>query len=1080
MMINNTKKPLYTVYEVFESNKPYQFFKIWNENKEQYDIITVKRESKKALELKNMELETDEKKNNYEQNIKDFRAGDMEKLNELFEFGHIFKKGDYRAIEKYIKMADENHKILFKINNREYTATNKNFKKFKKLMKQLYIIEDDEKTKTGSDLLDNYLITEIYKMEIIKINKPLKKYDNKNAGLFKYFNKSNINLERYQIKKTNEDNISPEHCIIHTLKLYGIPRDILNNIKLSFQNGYNFPVCKLNKLCDEIKCKINLFMVRDNNTANKHIYYNRMYGDKKYNRVLDIALYKEHYFIYEPVNYTLFSIKKYETINHLKNYNLATQKNGLGIQSINPKFINSLSLLHNMFNINLFINNYESYKTNYDVKNIYLENIENEQEIYMKKDVEKNKKIVFYADTETQTEGSHKVLLSGIIDDYDPKPNINTGHNSIYKMLDYASIKKDEEEKKQNEKYDIIIYFHNLKYDFHAMKNNLFIISRCIKDGQLYSVDIKHKYNNIFNKIKLVDSYKMAPFALSKFNKVFSLPSKYNKKECINYGYYNFENLNNKEVDINFYSLNLTGGKTKEDLMTNILKNKKLLEYNDIKNTFNPIKYYKYYLKYDVLILRAGMQKLKNNMLELTNININNKLTISSLVDENIKNEGCFDNIYNVSGNLREFVAGAVYGGRVAVNDKYIKKEIKEKINDLDKVSLYPAAIVRLNKEMGLPTGKCKEIKNLNFNEIQKYIYYIVEIKILEINKKQQIPFIGIKKDGILKYINELENNEPIILTVDKITLEDYIKFHKIKFEIIKGIYWNEGINKKMGDFVNNLFNVRLNYKKLMKTLKENDEQYKALDIQQELIKLMLNSIYGKTITKKTKEKEIIKTKGTKTNDYIFNNYNTIKNIEDINDNQKIIKCLDVDTSANFGHIGVLILSYSKRIMNEILNIANDNNINIYYQDTDSLHLDDNDIKLLSELYEQEYDIKLLGENIENFHSDFKLEGIKKGTSPISTTSIFLGKKSYIDVLSGLNEENNIIIGYHMRLKGITKSGLEKASKEHGGNLELYKKLMSGQEIKFILNPEGAMPIFKYDNKKGVYFASEMIRKLKF
>ena len=574
----------------------------------------------------------------------------------------------------------------------------------------------------------------------------------------------------------------------------------------------------------------------------------------------------------------------------------------------------------------------------------------------------------------------------------------------------------------------------------------------------------------------------MAPFPLAKFNKVFGLPSKYNKIECINYGYYNFENLYNNNVCINLYSENLTEGKTKNDLIKNIIKNKKLFKYDEIKNTFNPLKYYKYYLKYDVLILRLGMQKLKNNMLELTNININDKLTISSLVDANIKNSECFENIYNVSGNLREFVASAVYGGRVAVNQKYIKQEIKEIINDLDKISLYPSAIVRLNKEMGLPTGKAQIINssNLNFNDIQKYIYYIVEIKIIEINKKQQIPFIGIKKNGILNYINELENNEPVYLTVDKITLEDYIKFHKIKFEIIKGVYWNTSINKKMGEFTNNLFNVRATYKKNMKTLKEDDEEYKAWDTYQELIKLMLNSIYGKTIPKKTKEKEVIKTKGDKTNDYIYNNYNTIKNIEDINNRQKIIKCLDVDMSANYGHIGVLILSYSKRIMNELLNIANDNNINIYYQDTDSLHIKDQDIKKLSELYENEYNIKLLGEGIENFHSDFKLEGIKKGTSPLSTTSIFLGKKSYIDVLSGKDEKNNIINGFHMRLKGITKSGLEKASKEHGGNLELYKKLMRGDEIKFILNPEAARPIFKYDNKKGVYFASEMSRKIKF
>ena len=38
-------------------------------------------------------------------------------------------------------------------------------------------------------------------------------------------------------------------------------------------------------------------------------------------------------------------------------------------------------------------------------------------------------------------------------------------------------------------------------------------------------------------------------------------------------------------------------------------------------------------------------------------------------------------------------------------------------------------------------------------------------------------------------------------------------------------------------------------------------------------------------------------------------------------------------------YIGVLVLSISKRIMNEVMCLAEDLNIDIYYQDTDSMQL---------------------------------------------------------------------------------------------------------------------------------------------
>ena len=58
-----------------------------------------------------------------------------------------------------------------------------------------------------------------------------------------------------------------------------------------------------------------------------------------------------------------------------------------------------------------------------------------------------------------------------------------------------------------------------------------------------------------------------------------------------------------------------------------------------------------------------------------------------------------------------------------------------------------------------------------------------------------------------------------------------------------------------------------------------------------------------------------------------------------------------------------MILSISKRIMNEVICTAEDNNIEIYYQDTDSMHIGLDDIKRLSELYLEKYGRVLTGKN---------------------------------------------------------------------------------------------------------------------
>ena len=124
--------------------------------------------------------------------------------------------------------------------------------------------------------------------------------------------------------------------------------------------------------------------------------------------------------------------------------------------------------------------------------------------------------------------------------------------------------------------------------------------------------------------------------------------------------------------------------------------------------------------------------------------------------------------------------------------------------------------------------------------------------------------------------------------------------------------------------------------------------------------------------------------------------------------------------------------------------------------------------ELLESEYEKRYNKVLTGKQLEQFHTDFQLEG---AVSEIyATKSIFLGKKSYIDVLESTNIKGKTITGTHIRLKGITKEGIEYSSKEYSKNntpeyFKFFEDLSLGVSKSIILNP-----LNPETNKKKVMF----------
>jgi hypothetical protein len=908
----------------------------------------------------------------------------------------------------------------------------------------------------GSDTLDNINIQNINRIVIEKII-PERAIPDRDGGFFAQVNTSPIDLSGYQIyneKQIYDKNIieKREHCLIEVLLQYGIPKSIINEIKLSYVAGQNINQSNLKNIANKVKRNIILCKINGEKISKRLIKAEDTNGED-----LSIALFKNHYFKFEETIYSKYSINHLEKLRGYENFHEITKIVFVKGKEYQQRYantkINSLLLVKILDRKGYFtkmdLSKFEEASSNIETRNeIYLENIANEQRECTLPKIKQFKGRVYFADTETfvhEKGQEHKLYLIGVdpadIDEHRQFNVVDENGNrqtTVDKFLQYMVDTTQGKEAKS----DIVCYFHNLKYDITILEKYLNITAYTTKDNQYYNCTVKFKGV----RIEFRDSYKLVSMPLSAFPKMFNMPEGYRKLEAIAYQYYTEEN-NNRVVKTSEYTKLLS--KEQKIIFKQMIKTKE----------FNPLELYKEYLKLDCDILKIGIKAFKEHIASITKcellpegLNIYNHLTISSIADKYLAYRGAYDGVYENCGNLREFVSMGVLGGRVCCNDKFVKKVIEGKIADFDAVSLYPSAMERLcKKNGGIAKGRCVRYEPENLNQWEKKYYSILKVKITKVNKQQQMPMITLKTKDSIKYINYAPEENVII---DTYTLQDYIKFHEIEYQIIDGVYWDNGGNTTIGEVMGELHNERKKQKALKNPI-------------QATIKLIMNSAYGKTIMKKTKlTKNIVKThkwkkdpngrwekkEYTNFNNYVYNNFNTITGYRKINDETYEVEQLSVDNSYNRGHVGCAILSISKRIMNEVFDIANTEKFNIYYTDTDSIHCDVKDVNSLNLAYFLKHKKQLIGTELGQFHTDFDLKGACGEI--YSTKSIFLGKKSYIDSLESVDKDGNKITGFHIRLKGITKEGLEHEAKKYKNSYwDLYVDLARGKRKKILLNP---------------------------
>jgi len=598
-----------------------------------------------------------------------------------------------------------------------------------------------------------------------------------------------------------------------------------------------------------------------------------------------------------------------------------------------------------------------------------------------------------------------------------------------------------------------IVYFHNLGFDGRLLMKHG-VASNIMKGSKIISQ--KHYWKG--KMITLKDSYSMFPQALRTFPESFKkeFDGLNIQKELFPYRYYTYDRLKENNLAVSAYQLDKYGiisevGKDEYPPWT--LEQKETF-INNIKNIpgclidedkFDMLKYCEFYCSQDVNVLRIGFnafrcaalnEPIKTDIFELT--------TAPSLANEYLNKNVFFSNgkLWKYSGILQDYIMGAIYGGRCMTkqNKRWLVKD--KIIDDFDACSLYPSAMARLFTVEGQPYIIPDEYLNTNYllqhsfleNQTkpteEKFItYFIVDIEITNIGVERDFPLIVEKGKE-----TNMNVNKNIVMRVDLIMLEDLIKFQKIECKILRGIWWNgENRDLKIREVIAELFEQRAKYKKEGNSI-------------QQVMKLIMNSGYGKSIQKpiKTDTKYI---KKEKLDHYIFDHYHNVEEFKFIADSDIAIVKLRKAGLNQFNNcvFGVCVLSMSKRIMNEVMCLAEDLKIPIYYQDTDSMHIEHDKLQLLSDEFKNKYHRELIGENIMGcFHNDF--DELKNA---YCVFHVSLGKKMYYDELRNDKGET----AEHFRMKGIPNDTIINYAKKNfnGSVKDLYLYLYNGNEIIFNL-----------------------------
>jgi hypothetical protein len=968
-------------------------------------------------------------------------------------------------LESIINNLDLRKNVVLKAGNKFYTLTPNNVKS---LSNEIYY--DTAGGYTSASGSDQEFVSFLRIVKQITIIRPEGFHKSHNQGAFfnHYCKYPELDLKQLQIY-SEKQNTYDENCFVEAIKQSGILSDIeMNDLRAMIKTIY-VPTNVIRKICN----KFNLYIEIKNIKDTKNV---KSFGDCLARDIV-ICLIDKHYFIQKKLPYNIFAIKNIDHIKHLPEWNkiyryCADKK----CYKKSERFINSFDLVKYMFEnkeqylkelpySDFLATQYYSEASPNIIDLEYSESSVRETKLTNKTNKIEITKNIFY-DFETTTEGeSHKAYL---VCTSETEPVVGEKCGLVLLRRLYEKFNKD---------YDsLTLIAHNGGYDMRFLQEFFTLTNLIERSTQLLQCEGFFNYSKGKTlKIILKNSYTIITMPLSNFGKAFNLPQ---QKDIIPYCLYTQDSIKLKlisfdvcrkccDIQVNQNLIHKKPTQYEYDDFFNKFMNNATINDCIVDDKVDIIKYSIFYCQKDVEVLQLGYEKFDSILNEATGLSIYNYMSSAQLAHQFMLDKNVFDGVYQLSSTPRDYIMKAMVGGRTMCADN--KKHHKiGRMQDFDAVSLYPSAMSRLG---GYLLGKPKVLKNLNYEWLKNNTDgYYIQIKINAVNKNYHFPLMNYKDDnGTRIFSNDMINKN---IFVCKIELEDLIEFHKIEFTIIDGYYYNEGRNNKLGEVIDFVFNERLKMKKEKNTIEQ-------------IYKLIMNSSYGKTLQKPIEENVVFKTSDD-IDKFVDKNYNFIKNYEQLNNDDDdvykkyIIKVLKpIDEHYNYAHCGVEVLAMSKRIMNEVMCTAEDNDIDIFYQDTDSMHLFEKDIDKLEKIFDEKYNRKLIGKGMGQFHSDFDSSIIVSDIH--ASESIFLGKKCYIDKLEGFDKDGNKAVDYHIRMKGISnKSILYKSLNENRKVIDIFKSLYDNNTEAFDLACEGNKTCFQFNKNMTITSKFSFIREVKF
>ena len=455
-------------------------------------------------------------------------------------------------------------------------------------------------------------------------------------------------------------------------------------------------------------------------------------------------------------------------------------------------------------------------------------------------------------------------------------------------------------------------------------------------------------------------------------------------------------------------------------------------------------------------------------------------------------NEKPLDCTYKYKGRLRKFMLNCTSGGRCTLADEKRQlvdcmknprvKELIEKtqkegeklseeeekylyqnlIKDFDARSLYPTAMSRASIPLGYPevvyfgpdSRKDENWLKLMFanGSLPDDAMYIITDITYDI--KLAMPTNSWKQEKPEPRCR-WNNSVPLgVQQLRKLTdLKTMCRFQRAHFRILGGLEWRHGSVNKIQQFMKDVYAFRV--------LNHSGGFDHPI---QEAAKLIMNSFYGKNVTKIREDEEIFfparkwyfdekKNKFKEISghfdllSYLKYNWRNIKQVQYLG-GCFIVRKKFKDDAAYDVNFGCEVLAGSRAVICPVSALVElITKQPCLYTDTDSLHLYGWQVDAIAPHFKQYFGIDMIGKELGQFHVDFEPRTFKKGETCLGSSFFCgVGKKMYIDELRGSQGSCE----FHRRAKGIRAEYLSK---------EEYLRLYYGETLYKNLDECGAVQI---------------------